>query len=167
MPYLSFHPAPGVGDLLPGWFVVPQNPIKPVTMQQNMGDFLPAQFAVPQNPINNNAILKTLAVGVNTAAMGCASCQYRAANLNGMGGLGLGDLGYFTSFDPTTWGMAEWATIGIGAFILFGAFRPSGSEYQKAVAAAKAQYRDAVTKAKTRYPRVYSRVRRGVQAATS
>ena len=65
--HLPFHPAAGFGDLLPGHFVVPQNPIRdagtpmvpsvqaasgnvPVRIPK-MGDLLPGMFVVPQNPL--------------------------------------------------------------------------------------------------------------------
>lgn len=67
MAHLNFHPAPGFGDLLPGFFVVPQNPIRgastpmvpsvqaaaggQVVRVPHVGDLLPGQFPVPQNPI--------------------------------------------------------------------------------------------------------------------
>lgn len=51
--FLGYHPAAGLGDLLPGSFVVPQNPIEAgqVKYIPKIGDILPARFAVPQNPL--------------------------------------------------------------------------------------------------------------------
>jgi hypothetical protein len=67
MSMLNFHPAPGLGDLLPGEFVVPQNPIRdagtPLVPSNvgltkgrpykvpKLGDLMPGKFAVPQNPL--------------------------------------------------------------------------------------------------------------------
>lgn len=52
MANIGVHPAPGLGDLLAGWFAVPQNPITDgVTYTPGIGDILPGSFAVPQNPI--------------------------------------------------------------------------------------------------------------------
>lgn len=50
---LNMHPAVGMGDLLPGWFVVPQNPIKGGGAKYipHIGEILPGRFAVPQNPL--------------------------------------------------------------------------------------------------------------------
>lgn len=54
MSMIPYHPAPGLGDLLPGFFAVPQNPIRDaVTVVPRIGDILPACFAVPQNPIRD------------------------------------------------------------------------------------------------------------------
>jgi len=54
---IAFHPAPGLGDLLPGWYAVPQDPItaaaKGVTYTPGIGDILPAAFVVPQNPVKD------------------------------------------------------------------------------------------------------------------
>ena len=53
---LNYHPAPGLGDLLPGFFVVPQNPItdtQGTTYVPRIGDILPGSFPVPQNPIKD------------------------------------------------------------------------------------------------------------------
>ena len=51
------HLAPGLGDLLPGWTVVPQNPIAAAaygtTYVPGIGDLLPGSFPVPQNPIKD------------------------------------------------------------------------------------------------------------------
>lgn len=49
----NFHPAPGLGDLLPGFFVVPQNPMHGVNYVPRIGDILPGSFPVPQNPIKD------------------------------------------------------------------------------------------------------------------
>lgn len=65
--FLRFHPAPGFGDLMPGWFVVPQNPIttpgtalvpslqgtrpNQVLRRTTMAELMPGSFTVPQNPL--------------------------------------------------------------------------------------------------------------------
>ena len=90
-----YHPAPGLGDLLPGWLVVPQNPVRAaetalvptvqalapgaIMRKPHMGDFLPASFVVPQNPIR-----KTLASNMN--GLGCGGNT--GANFYGMSGMG-------------------------------------------------------------------------------
>jgi hypothetical protein len=47
------HPAPGLGDLMPGWFSVPQNSVTDgVTYTPGIGDILATDgYSVPQNPI--------------------------------------------------------------------------------------------------------------------
>lgn len=67
MPHIPFHPAPGFGDLSPGWFVVPQNPMRSdgtalvpsvqatapgrVVRVPSLNDLVQASFVVPQNPL--------------------------------------------------------------------------------------------------------------------
>lgn len=51
------HLAPGLGELMPGWFVVPQNPMDgPTSYVRGIGDILKTGgFAVPQNPVIDRA----------------------------------------------------------------------------------------------------------------
>ena len=57
MANLNLHPATGMGDLLSGWWVVPQNPLQMaregVTVKRSLGDFVDACFVVPQNPLRD------------------------------------------------------------------------------------------------------------------
>lgn len=56
MAQLNYHPAPGLGEMMPGWFAVPQNPIKDrsgVSYVPSIGEILPGAFVVPQNPIKD------------------------------------------------------------------------------------------------------------------
>lgn len=54
MANLNIHPAPGLGDLTSGFFVVPQNPLQlaaeGVSRVPSLGEFLVGSFVVPQNP---------------------------------------------------------------------------------------------------------------------
>ena len=49
---IHIHPAPGLGDLMPGWFAVPQDPItmarQGVTMTPGIGDILPGHTSCPK-----------------------------------------------------------------------------------------------------------------------
>jgi hypothetical protein len=93
MPHIPFHPAIGFGDLMAGWMVVPQNPIRdagtplvpslqglaagrPVRIP-HVGELMPGQFAVPQNPLRD-------ALGMG--GLGCGSCGI------GYPGYGMGDV---------------------------------------------------------------------------
>ena len=55
MANLNIHPAPGLGDLLSGYYVVPQNPLRMaqegISVVPKLGDFVAASFVVPQNPL--------------------------------------------------------------------------------------------------------------------
>lgn len=82
--WTAHHPAPGMGDLLPGFFVVPQNPLWDNKSRANapmgfaggpkyiphIGELLPGRFAVPQNPL-------IAAVRKGLAGLGgcCAECS--------------------------------------------------------------------------------------------
>ena len=147
MAHINFHPATGFGDLLPGWFDVPQNPIRDagtplvpsvqavypnqVTRKKTLGEFMSASFAVPQNPI-----IRTLATGGQTSGMaglGCAGC--------GMGSLGqTGSTSVFTE-DSLGLGLPNWAYMAGGAVLAWAIFMPGGSEYRQKKSALASQYR--------------------------
>jgi hypothetical protein len=80
----NYHPAPGLGDLLPGFFVVPQNPIVPTTYVPRIGDILPGKFAVPQNPIKDYMSGRLNLIAREPGVVG---------TLNGMSGCSGGDCG--------------------------------------------------------------------------
>src|SRR3972149_2183549 len=88
MAQINYHPAPGLGDLLPGFHTVPQNPFKgePITYQPRIGEILPASYSVPQNPIKDymggrlhqiarepgaEGVLNGKVVGVGCGDVGC------------------------------------------------------------------------------------------------
>lgn len=83
---IGYHPAPGLGELQPGWFVVPQNPVDgPVTYIRGIGDILSTGgFTVPQNPVISRASGVIMPIGTVPGA---------PAQINGKpvsGGLGCG-----------------------------------------------------------------------------
>src|SRR5208337_1449924 len=95
------HPAIGLGELLPGWFAVPQNPVDgPVTYIRGIGDILATGgFTVPQNPIVARASGYIQPIGTApgqpaqlnnkpvTSGMGCGC----SGGANSCGCSGLGD----------------------------------------------------------------------------
>ena len=95
---LPFHPAPGLGDILPGWYALPQNPIvNPVTYRPGMGEILPGAYVLPHNPLADRLYADSPIRPVNSpnpegdvvpasGGCGCASCA------GGMGELDLGSL---------------------------------------------------------------------------
>ena len=105
---LNYHPAPGLSDLLPGWFVVPQNPFKPgtlygpITRTPSIGDLLPGHFVVPQNPLLKGLGLQGCTGGCAGGCgcggtcgggNGCAgSCGGGMSGVEGLGGF-LDDIG--------------------------------------------------------------------------
>lgn len=163
---MPFHPAPGLGDLVGGFFVVPQNPIMDagtpmvpsvqaqypnrITRRPRMGDLVAASFVVPQNPLWPNA------QPMSQAGLGCASCS--GANFYGMSGLGQSFSAVWTDVtsgnfsqgvtDFTSWigestiisGLPNWGILAAGAVALM-LFMPSGSEYRQKSKALRSQYR--------------------------
>lgn len=148
MPMLNFHPAPGLGDLLPGWYTVPQNPLRPdstplvpsvqaasgnrITRKPTIGDLLPGtMFVIPQNPILQN-------ISGGMAGLGCGcGCQsgppavaLGALNFDGQGMLGTGL--FEGGLDLSTWGAPEYVAAGIGVYTLFSLFS-TGKRHGQAV----------------------------------
>lgn len=154
--YRGPHPAPGYGDLLPGWTLLPFNPMSPSTAIvatvsaanpgqavriRGAGELIAGSFPVPQNPI-----LAALGVGDLTPggfpvpfnpitrqqAMGCGCAG---------GGCGCAGLGDTTGDSIASW-MAQPSPIGsldnvtfwglaAAALFLFAEFRGSKFSYRK------------------------------------
>jgi hypothetical protein len=160
MAWITHHPAPGFGDLLPGWFVVPQNPItQPHEMKrvQSVGEFLPARLLTPYNPLVN--ALQTVGRAPGDKGGGKV----------GLMGLGEFNLSAFTGNIGDTFkslSTTQWIMIGGGVLVVLMLLaRPGKSEYQSAVRRAKEQYREAIAAARRKYPRVGARIKRAYQAA--
>ena len=164
MPHLSLHPAPGLGELMPGWFVVPQNPIapdstplvptpqarsggKPVYIPR-MGELMPAKFTVPQNPLVRELCgLGVLGGGCSgCGSSGEAKCKQGCGCPSAIGFSGLGDLS--NVMDSLTTGYMPWL-IGGGLLLLFMSGR-GGS------------YREDVARVRSKHPTRLGRVRRAV-----
>lgn len=160
MSTINFHPAPGLGDLLDGWFVVPQNPVRDagtpmvpsvqatmpgrVMVKPHMGDFLPGTFTVPQNPI-----VKNLQTGMGGLAcvggMGCAcgspSCAGPEPYYYGMSGFDLTTIQtWATSPSFVSASIPNWALWGGAAVALWFMTQPSGSEYREKRKALRSEY---------------------------
>jgi hypothetical protein len=99
---MPFHVAPGLGDMAPGWFALPQNPL---TMGQStvlvptmgatvpgrwvrtphLADLVQASFAVPQNPVRNNLAAGLASLrGMGCPGFGCDGGR-EFYSLNGLG----------------------------------------------------------------------------------
>lgn len=102
MPHLPFHPAPGLSDLAPGWFVLPQNPLHsqdntvlvptmaataPGRWLHNpaLADLVQASFVVPQNPLAEH--LSQGLAGLRGMGCGCRG-DCRDQQFYGLNGLG-------------------------------------------------------------------------------
>lgn len=117
MAHLNFHPAVGFGELMPGSFVVPQNPMRlaasGVGYIPHIGELMPGSFVVPENPLRRALMAASPEKAAPSASgtgpgvpgvsgcgccglSGCGDCGYGACSLSGMDGMGID----FTS--PTT-----------------------------------------------------------------
>lgn len=173
MAHIGIHPAPGFGELIPGSFVVPSNPIVPRSYIPNIGELLPASFSVPQNPLIA-AIMSPPGCGLpNTGSglgcgcsTGCGSGMCGSQGLSGLGsdcgcvggmcGCGMGNLGQF-GMDPVTLAM-----LAGGLLLVYLVMAPGGSGYRHELVAAKSAYASRVAKARSEH-RGYKRLGRGAQ----
>jgi hypothetical protein len=167
MATINFHPAPGFGELMPGAFVVPQNPFRPASYVPSIGELLPGTFTVPENPIirelSGQSSLRPGSNGsTRTISMeGIGSCGC----ISGMCGCddGMGDLGFI---DPITGGAA---VLG-GLLILWLLSLPGGKDYRYDRIKARADYEKRLSEIRSSH-RAYRRgaraVGRGTRAAAS
>jgi len=93
MSMISYHPAPGLGLYMPGWFSVPQNPIEgPVSYTPRIGEIVGGSFVVPQNPIKDYMQGKLNLIGrdpnVPGKVNGVSGCDCGCGGTCGCGGLG-------------------------------------------------------------------------------
>jgi len=232
MPLVNFHPAPGLGELMPGAFVVPNNPITAALggpgatgtgYIPHMGELVAGQWVVPQNPIMDAFASRMQGLGATCAGGDCSSMGFMGAlSQNGMGAVrhplfkgqyltkpsvfsrntnpewapravGMGDLGdanavvgqvqsaasgfmstlqsmgFPTSFNPTTWGPAQWAWVIGPAFLAFMFLSHRGGRERKTeLLAAKADYAKRVLSIEQTHPtRAASTRKRFARAASA
>jgi len=176
MSHINMHPAPGLGDLVPGFFVVPQNPILPVRRVMGMGEFIEGKFIVPQNPILAALGLPQGIQGLKgDCGCGCnggGGCRQqgtlhaseqgmvngRRVAMDGMGNI----LDDATAAAQDAWtqvtggGNTTYLAIGAGVLLLFLFSRGSGGD----------SYRQELAKLRSKYPTRARRARRAISAAT-
>lgn len=154
MPTLDFHPAPGIGELMPGHFAVPQNPMLRdagvMIRQPKLGELMPGYFTVPQNPLLNE--LNGMSGLTGKAKEGVGGC---GCGCNGTGGCGMGSLGML---DPMTM-----ALIGGGLLLFFMLAAPGGSEYRRKKAALTAKQKEERISLRSKY-RGYKRAGRAARS---
>lgn len=168
MAFTAFHPAPGLGDLLPGFFVVPQNPITTpgtalvptlqglngnrITKRSGIGDLLPGSFIVPQNPLRDALTGGMSGLGCGSGCGGGCGGPY---TLNGLRGLGDGTFSGVTDWlqEPSmiSDSVPNWMLFGGAALAAYWLLSPGGSKYRSAVSS----------------ERGYKRVARGIGSAAS
>lgn len=157
----EFHLAPGLGELLPGWFNLPQNPLRlqaeGISYVPHIGELMPAKFTIPENPIR-----EVLEHGWRGHSAGCScggTCDKCSGGLSGLGVLGLPE----TVFGVPT----AYLLYGAGALLLLGglSFRPQRKRYRAELGAAREKHKAEVAKIRRKYPRVGGRVSRSARAA--
>jgi hypothetical protein len=91
------HPAPNraLGELLPGWYDVPQNPIaaaqQGIKYTPTLGEIMPGSFVVPQNPMMNFTAGSVQPLAVAPGAPGQVNGQpVGKGSGNGVSGCGCG-----------------------------------------------------------------------------
>lgn len=162
MAHIGRHPAPGLGELIPGSFVVPSNPIVSPSYIPHIGELLPASFPIPQNPLiaaitspPGYGLPNQPGLGCGCAPAGCGSGMCGgAAGLAGLGadcgciggmcGCGMGQLDF----------LGGSATLIVGAALLglmWLLSSPGGKEYHQERAAAKRAYEDRLAKARSEH----------------
>jgi len=174
MPMISYHPAPGLGDLLPGFFAVPQNPfdraVHGITQIPHVGELLAARWTIPENPLARMVVMGP-APHCLCSGPGCGI----GCGPNGVSGLG-GIEDIWTTIKntaSTAWATAKtavggiagggwqtYALIGGGLLVVyFLTSRGKGrSPYRQAVSEARKKYTAAVAGAKARYRRRYQKI---------
>jgi hypothetical protein len=94
MSNLAYHPAPGLGDLLTGYYVVPQNPLQMaqegVSVKPALGDFVAASFVVPQNPLLAQITGTVAPIGQGAAGTPLMRKKRPTSSMSGLGGCGCG-----------------------------------------------------------------------------
>src|SRR5574342_178502 len=165
--WTPYHPAPGnLGELVPGFFVVPQNPIKAaqqgVGYVPHFGELMPAKFVVPQNPLIASVSGSTVAAG-----MGCrVTCKAGMCGCDDGTGTGMGTItdtinqwasqltsaatGAVSGLDWKVWALAGGV---VALMFLMGGGRRRRTELSQA----RAEYRAKVAQIKGRSPRRYQR----------
>lgn len=88
---IQFHPAPGLGDLMPGWFPVPQNPMTDgISYIPRIGEIMAGNYPVPQNPIKDYTKGQVTLLGQQNGC-GPGMINGQVANPDaGLGGCGCG-----------------------------------------------------------------------------
>lgn len=173
MAHIGHHPAPGLGELIPGSFVVPSNPIVPSSYIPHIGELLPASFPVPQNPLIA-AISSPPGYGLpNQAGLGCGCstgcgsgmCGNRGLSglgadcgcIGGMCGCGMGQLG----MDPMTL-----ALVAGGLVLAYLLLVPGGKGYRERKAALQQEYSGKYAALRSK-ERGYKRLARGTTRGLS
>lgn len=156
MSQINFHPAPGLGDLSPGWFVVPQNPLRGdstvlvpsvqasaggrVVRKPHIGEFVAASFVVPQNPVARNLMTGMNGLGCGCSTPACGDFRYQG----GLQGFDVASVetwaGQPSGLSVGSMALPNWLVYGGAAAAAFFLLMPGGSEYRGKRKALRAEY---------------------------
>jgi hypothetical protein len=107
---INFHPAIGLGDLMPGWYAVPQNPIaaakQGITKAPSLGDIVQGSYVVPQNPLANFVAGKVAPLGQKSGGgkgCGCGGSCGGCGSGGSVNGVGLSGTGVLSTDASQTW----------------------------------------------------------------
>ncbi len=113
MANLNVHPAPGMGDLTAGFFVVPQNPItmatEGISRVPTLGEFMYGTFVVPQNPFKDYVTGAVRPLGQGANGMSGLGCGCGGSCGCGMGALDLSSITALATEDSLGFGAPNWA----------------------------------------------------------
>lgn len=155
MAHIHRHPAPGFGELTPGWWVVPNNPFSPPVLKGTsvgIGQLVAANWTLPQNPLANALSTVGLPPGQKSGV----------GHLQGLGAINLNEQ-FQRWANISNWSLGQWAiVIGLGALFLI-TVRKDRSGYRAAKLQAKADYYRAISEAKKSHPTYSSQVARRVR----
>jgi hypothetical protein len=165
MSHIALHPAPGLGEMLPGWFSVPNNPIKSGYEQAaytpHVGELMPAKFSIPENPLVR--ALAGYGMGYCSAGMGglgadaavpswwdtIVGALFPPAGVISAGqrvsaNVGEAAEGTFGGLLPDVgqWPWYYWVGLIAGGTVLVWAMTPGGTEYAKKKRAAQREYKE-------------------------
>lgn len=143
---LPVHPAPGFGDLVSGFFVVPQNPLQMaregVSRVPTLGEFMSGSFTVPQNPLWDYSTGRVRPLG---QGMG-GGCGCGGGCGSGMGALDMSSITTLVQQDSLGLGLPNWgyaAVAVIGYMFLFGTAGGTGRSRASRARRAYRSYREA------------------------
>lgn len=174
MSHIPFHPAPGLGDLLPGCYVVPQNPIQAATRGieyvPHVGELMPGSFVVPQNPLRNELMgyssvrpaaptAEVVAEMVALSGLGRCGCSGGSCEQGfcGCGG-GMGQIPGLPAIPPVLLYAAG------GLLVLWMFSRPGGKEFRERRSKLRQEYGEKERELKGQY-RGYRRAGRATARA--
>jgi hypothetical protein len=141
---IPFHPAPGFGDLVEGFLVVPQNPLRMaqdgISRVRTLGEFLAGSFPVPQNPVRDYSTGMTHPLGQGLSGCGCGGGCGCGSGGGGMGALDLSSLTTFIQEDSLGMGLPNWGYAAVGVIAYMFLFGTAGGTGRSRVSRARKAY---------------------------